>query len=222
MKTLTVLSCKGGTGKTTLALHLAVAAQASGRSVVVADLDRQRSALDWRREREAASPRVVDAKPGALFQMQLGATRLGTDLMIIDTPSSREEEGADAARCADLCLIVVRPHFLDLRAVEASARMVHQLCRPGAFVINQAPAKWTGREAIGRTQVTDMLRPMGLPIAHCDMRMRPAYHLGLPHGRTAQEIEPEGAAACEVASLWRYVEGLLWSETFEEPLLRSA
>lgn len=222
MKTLSILSCKGGTGKTTLALHLAVAAQGAGRGVLVADLDRQRSCLDWRRERGAAEPGVEEAKPGSLFTLQLAAQRLGTELMIIDTASSREEDSAYAIKCADLCLIVVRPHFLDLRAVEASARMVHQLCRPGAFVINQAPAKWTGREAIGRTQVTDMLRPMGLPIAHCDMRMRPAYHLGLPHGRTAQEIEPEGAAACEVASLWRYVEGLLWSETFEEPLLRSA
>ena len=221
MKTLAVLSCKGGTGKTTLALHLAVAAQNDGRSVLVADLDRQRSALDWRREREAPAPRVEDAKSGAIFTMQQGARRLGSDLMIIDTASSREDEAADAARCADLCLVVVRPHFLDLKAVASTARMVRNMNRSGVFVINQAPPRWTARDTPTTAPVMNALRSFGLPVAPGSVRMRDAYHLCLGQGRTVQETEPGGAAACEIDGLWRHVEALLWPE-MAAPLLKTA
>jgi chromosome partitioning protein len=69
------------------------------------------------------------------------------------------------------------------------------------------------------------LRPYGLPVAPVRIRERAAYHQGLGAGRTAQEIEPQGPAACEITSLWSYVEGLLWPAAHErdEPLLaRSA
>ena len=143
MKTLSVLSCKGGTGKTTLALHLAVAAQRAGRSTLVADLDRQRACLDWRRERGEGKPAVEEAKPGSLFTIQQAAQRLGSDLMIIDTASSREEDSAYAIKCADLCLIVVRPSFLDLKSVVGSAQAVLNQCKQAVFIVNRPrPAAW--------------------------------------------------------------------------------
>lgn len=220
MKTLSIISCKGGTGKTTLALHLAVAAQGAGHGVLVADLDRQRSALDWRRERDEVRPNVEEAKPGSLFTLQQAASRLGSDLMIIDTASSREEDSAYAIRSADLCLIVLRPNFLDLRAVVGSAQAVLNQCKQGVFVINQAPAGTAFMD-----DVTRALRPYGLPVAPVRIRERAAYQHSFGAGRTAQEVEPQGPAACEIGQLWSYVEGLLWPVVRErdEPLLaRSA
>jgi chromosome partitioning protein len=216
VKTLSVISCKGGTGKTTLALHLAVAAQAAGHGVLVADLDRQRSALDWRRERDEARPSVEEARPGALFTLQQAAGRLGSDLMIIDTASSREEDTAYAIRSADLCLIPLRPTFLDLKAVVASAQAVLNQCKQGVFVINQAPAG-----AAFMDDVLRALRPYGIPIAPVRIRERAAYQQGFPAGRTAQEIEPQGPAACEIKALWTHVEEMLWTapRELEEPLL---
>lgn len=215
MKTLSVLSCKGGTGKTTLALHLAVAAQRAGRGVLVADLDRQRSAVDWKRERDEARPSVEEAKPGSLFTLQQAAQRLGSDLMVIDTASSREEDSAYAVRCADLCLIVLRPNFLDLKAVVGSAQAVLNQRKEGIFVINQAPAG-----SAGMSDVMAALRPYGFPIAPTYIRQRNAYNQGFGAGRTAQEIEPAGPAASEMAALWSYVDGLLWPAAgAEEPLL---
>jgi chromosome partitioning protein len=214
VKTLSVLSCKGGTGKTTLALHLAVAAQRVGRTVLVADLDRQRSAVDWRRERGEAKPCVEEAKPGSLFTIQQAAQRLGSDLMIIDTASSREEDSAYAIKCADLCLIVLRPNFLDLKSVVASAQAVLNQRKQGIFVVNQAT---TGVGAMG--EVMAALRPYGFPIAPV-IRQRNAYSQGFGHGQTAQEVEPEGPAAGEMAALWTYLDGLLWPPMeAEEPLL---
>jgi chromosome partitioning protein len=63
MKTLAILSRKGGAGKTTLALHLAVQAVAGGRRVALVDMDPQRSAADWWRSREAGVPELAEMEP---------------------------------------------------------------------------------------------------------------------------------------------------------------
>jgi chromosome partitioning protein len=214
LKTLAVLSRKGGTGKTTLALHLAVAAHAAGRSTLLVDLDRQRSALTWRRQRAFSGPRVVDAKPGALFTMQLAAERMGTDLMTIDTSPSGDEDAEQAARVANFCLIVLRPNFLDLRAVEASADLVHRLNRPACFVINQAPPRRGGQEAAAIPETVEALERFGIPVAPIGMRSRIAYQRSLETGHVAQEVEPEGPAAMEIFSLWRWIEEVLWPQEF--------
>ena len=68
-------------------------------------------------------------------------------------------------------------------------------------------------------EVMSVLRPYGFPVAPTPIRMRGAYQQGVGEGRTAQELEPGGAAACEVAQLWTYVEELLWPAVdVEEPL----
>jgi chromosome partitioning protein len=63
MKVLGLLSRKGGAGKTTIALHLAVLAQASGRRTLLVDVDPQRSAAGWWRAREAETPQLVETEP---------------------------------------------------------------------------------------------------------------------------------------------------------------
>jgi chromosome partitioning protein len=214
LKTLAVLSRKGGTGKTTLALHLAVAAHAAGRSTLLVDLDRQRSAVTWRRQRAFSGPRVVDAKPGALFTMQLAAERMNTDLMIIDTSPSGDDDAEQAARCANFCLIVLRPNFLDLRAVEATADLVQRLNRPACFVINQAPPRRGGQEAAAIGETVEALERYGIPVAPIGMRSRIAYQRSLETGHVAQEVDPEGAAAMEIFALWRWVEEVLWPQEF--------
>jgi len=60
MKTVAILSQKGGTGKTTLALHLAVAAERRDISVAVIDLDPQASAAEWKDSRADESPRTPE------------------------------------------------------------------------------------------------------------------------------------------------------------------
>lgn len=216
LKTLAVLSRKGGTGKTTLALHLAVAAHRAGRSTLLVDLDRQRSAMVWRRQRAWSGPRVIDSKPGALFAMQQGAERIDTDLMLIDTSPSGEDDSEQAARCADLCLIVVRPNFLDVRAVEASADLVRGLSRPACFVINQAPPKRGAQEASAIAETVQALSAYGLPIAPIGLRSRIAYQRSLETGMVAQEMEPDSAAAVEIGGLWRWVSDTLWPDEIRQ------
>lgn len=211
MKTLAILSRKGGTGKTTLALHLAVAAGGSGRATLVADIDRQHSAMEWRRQRSGDGPMVEAVKPGALFTRQQDAAREGIDLMIVDTGPSIEEEVEQAVRCADLCLVVARPNFFDIRAVAESAALAARFHRPTLFVLNQAPPRRGGFEAPVVGQAVRALKALGAPVAPIGLRARVAYQYGVSAGLTAQELEGDGSAAHEIAALWRYISGELWT-----------
>lgn len=216
MKTLAILSRKGGTGKTTVALHLAMAAWMSGKGVLLADCDRQGSAQEWRRERTIGGPVVFSTKTAALFATQQAAFRAGRDLMVIDTSPSASEDLAEAVRCADYCLMVLRPSFLDVRAVRETAELVSRFGKPGAFVINQAPPRRNGREMACVGDTVTQLTAMGRPIMPIGLRARIAYQSAVAEGRSVQETDPQSAAALEIGGLWREVEGRLWPSAMPE------
>jgi chromosome partitioning protein len=209
MKTLAVLSRKGGTGKTTLALHLAVAARADGHATLLADMDRQQSAVAWRRQSGRTDPRIEAVKPGALFTRQQDAVREGLDLLIVDTGPNVENDVEQAVRCSDLCLIVARPNFFDLKAVAESAELARQLGKPALFVLNQAPSRRAGVEAPVVAQAVRLLREAS-DVAPVGLRARAAYQHSVAAGLVAQELLPLGPAAREIDGLWRHLEGLLW------------
>lgn len=219
MRTLAVLSQKGGTGKTTLAVHLAVAAWAGRRQVLIADLDPQRSACEWRRARKGPGPALIESKPGAVFVAQQASERAGVDLMVLDTRPSADGDVTEAIRCSDLCLIVLRPSFFDVRATARVVDMIRAMGKAAAFVLNQAPSKRGEREAPAVLETLDGLRALGLPIAPAGLRSRAGYQSSVARGLTAQEAAPAGAAAREIDLLWRHVEQALFAA---RPLPRPA
>jgi len=214
MRTLAVLSRKGGTGKTTVALHLAVEAERAGRKTLVADLDPQRSTSEWYRERvrDMATPLVSEAKVGTLFTQRLGAAREGYDLMVIDTRPSTDLECAEAVRWADLCLIVVRPCYFDLKAITRTVELVGNMNKRGMFLINQAPSRRNGEEPRIISDTFEALLEMGLPVAPVGLRYRAAYQNSVREGRVAQEMDPSSLAALEVQALWGHVSAAIWPE----------
>ena len=213
MRTIALLSSKGGTGKTTVALHLAAAGAASGRKTLVADLDPQRSACDWARDRKSSKPAVMETRAGCLFVAHQAAERGGVELMVLDTAPSAGDEAAQAMRLADLSLIVVRPTALDLRAIARTAEMARRLNRRAVFVINQAPSRRRGREPACIDRAIETLHAYGLPIAPAGLRSRSIYQSALGRGLLAQEADPRSAAAAEVRALWRFAARELWRPT---------
>src|SRR5271166_7046932 len=105
MRTVALLARKGGTGKTTLAVHLAVIAAEAGRRVLLVDTDPQRSAGDWWRVRNADVPRLVECPAKRVGMVLEAAEDDGIDLVVVDTRPSVEADTAEIARLSDLVLI---------------------------------------------------------------------------------------------------------------------
>lgn len=205
MQTVAVMSRKGGAGKTTIAVNLAVAAQARGRRVLLADLDVQRSAVEAMRQRPRMSPAVFEAAPGKLFQLRQVCERERFDLMIIDTPPAPEVDVLEAVRNADFCLLVARPSFLDIAAVARSGEMVRRLGRPYATVLNQAPGLRGGHETPTVLRAAEALRVAGMKPTPVGLRARTTFQSAMALGLAVEEYRPGSPGAQEIERLWAFV-----------------
>lgn len=212
MRTLAVLSRKGGTGKTTVAVHMAVAAQAAGYKTIVADIDPQASACSWygERRKHTQTPEVTAVSTGALFTHRLAASRQGYDLMVIDTRPSTDMECIEAIRWADACLVVVRPAYFDLTAIARTVELVTKMNKKAMFVINQAPSRRAGEEPKVILDTYQTLLDMGLPVAPIGLRYRAAFQNAVRYGKSVTEYDPESLAAYEIEGLWDWLATELW------------
>lgn len=212
MKVLALLSQKGGSGKSTLSLHLAVIAQQKGLRTLLVDCDPQRSAGGWWRAREADTPELVETSPDNLRAVVKAATDDGVDFIVVDTRPSVERDTAEVARVADFALIPTRPSILDLRAIGATVEVVKALERPAAIVLNACPAGRGVGEASVTIEARRGLDGYGLPLLPQAVTMRAALAYALIDGRAVTEFEPDGKAAMELRRVWQWMEQALWAK----------
>lgn len=196
MKTISIISQKGGAGKTTLALNLAGAAEAAGFRTVVIDLDPQASAKGWHDHRGKETPVVISAHASRLDEVLGTARSHGAHLCIIDTAPHSETTALAAAKAADLILIPCRPAILDLRAISSSVDLVQLARKPGLVVLNCVPPRGALAD-----QAEEAIRAYDIPIAPARITQRAALVHSLTAGQTALEYEPEGVAAQEIKAL---------------------
>lgn len=213
MRTIAIIARKGGSGKTTLAVHLALAAHLRGRSTLVADTDAQRSTSQVFKGRKAKGPSVVESAGPKLFALQLAAVREGVNTMIVDTPAAVEEEISHAIVVADLTLLVIRPTFLDLAAAIQTAEIIRRLRKPALIVVNQAPVARAGVEPPAVKKALEALLLMRLPVIPIMLRSRAGYQSALEQGRSVEETDPSSEAAREVAELWEFVETFVFGRS---------
>jgi chromosome partitioning protein len=216
MQTLAVLSHKGGTGKTTVAIHLAVAAHAAGRRTLLVDMDGQRSATAWTKLRAAPGPGFQEARAGTFYFARQSAEKLRTDLMVVDTPANCEADTLEAVRWSDLCLIVIRPSFFDIEGVSRTVEAVKALRRPAAILLNQGPTK--GEGAIIASALSALER-FGLPVLQARLPFRADFQVAVGQGMVAGELEEAGPASSEAAAVWHEIDDRL---TLTSPGLRAA
>jgi chromosome partitioning protein len=211
MKTLAIVSRKGGAGKTTLSAHLAVAAETQGLATAIFDLDPQASATLWADHRGEPFPAVVAAQAPRLPALLAQARARQADLVILDTPPEADAIAAEAAAHADAILIPCRPSALDLDAIGASVRIARAAGKPFYVVINAAPA-----QGVETDETHTAITGAGVELAPVVLHQRKAYAARMHEGRTAQEIEPKGKAAGEIRELLLWVcEKVIMLETEE-------
>jgi chromosome partitioning protein len=217
VKTLAVMSRKGGAGKTTVAVNLALAARAMGVKAVLADADPLRSACEVLRDREEAAGLLFETSAAKLFALTEACRRGGADLLIIDTPAAPEAEVAEAVKVADLCLAVSRPTYLDLAAAVRSVAIIQRLGRAGMIVLNQCATSRNGVEPPSVVKAFEALRFAGLPVTPVALRFRLIYQTAFAHGRSVLEIDRSGAASAEVRHLFTHVWQTLTGEVRAPP-----
>ena len=201
MQIITLAAQKGGVGKTTLAVNLAVAAQAAGIRTALFDLDPQESATAWSERREAELPHVEPISARRLDQAIDAAEANGFALTIIDTPPAAGAEAAAAAQRADLVVIPCRPSLIDLDAIKRTAQLITSTGRAGVVVLNAAPPTASTLLDDART----LAEATGLRVARTVLRERSAYRAAWPYGLGVIEPEPKGKAAQEVAALQKHL-----------------
>ena len=200
MKTIAIVSQKGGSGKTTLALHLAVASAASGHNTAVIDLDPQASAANWSDRREAELPVVLSAHASRLPHEIARVRGIGGEMLYVDTAPHSDSAALEAARTADLVLIPCRPAILDLEAITNTLAFLRTTGTPVLVVLNAIAA--TGQDARLAEHALS-----AHDVETCPVRLgrRIAFARALVTGQAAQEFEPDGKAAREVAELHTFV-----------------
>ena len=195
-------SRKGGAGKTTLASHLAVQAEAAGAGpVALMDTDPQGGLAGWWNARAAATPEWLE--PAGDLPTAVTACRTsGYRTLLIDTPPSLSETIAEVLALADLILVPVQPSPNDLRAVGGTVELAAASGKPMVFVINRA----TVRARI-TTQAVIALSQHGA-VAPVVIHARLDFATSMTDGRTAGELDPASSAG-EVAELWAYLQDRL-------------
>lgn len=204
MKTLIILAQKGGSGKTTLAVHMAVCAARQKRRTALIDIDPQGSAFNWNESRDEgrkldAAKAEVGQIPALLQQAKDG----GIDLAIIDTAPHSDSAAAIAAQYADLVLIPCRPARFDLDAIASTVQIAMVAKKSAAVVINAAPR---GKLA-GEARVA--LERQGITVIDTVLHQRVAYSHAVIDGRSVHEYEPNGKAAAEIDELYNHITRLL-------------
>lgn len=205
MKVLGLLARKGGAGKTTLAIHFAVMAQASGKRVLLVDIDPQRSSAGWWRARDAETPQLVETEPDKLRDILDAARADGIDLVVVDTRPSVEADAVQVAMLADVIMVPTRPAILDLRAILETLNIVKG-SRKAHVVLNACPAPRGTVEAPAASDARRALKAFGVPVAPATISQRATFSHALVGGLAATEAEPRGKGAAEMLALWRYVE----------------
>ena len=199
MLTIAAVSQKGGAGKTTLALNLAVASELAGYPALVVDLDPQASAAAWSDSREAGTPVVVSAQATRLTEVLATAREHGAQLCLVDTAPHAESSALAAARAADLVLVPCRPSILDLRAVTASRDIAALAVTAAVAVLSGVPPRGS---LAGEAE--QALRAHGFTVAPVRIGHRAAFVHAATAGQGVQEYEPRGKAAREIARLYEW------------------
>lgn len=208
MRVLAVASQKGGSGKTTLAGHIAVQAELSGFGpVAILDMDPQGSLSQWRSERPLDTPSFARTDISTLSEDVDAMRSMDINLLIIDTPPAVTETIAEVVRHADLVIIPMRPSPHDIRAAGTTLDLIEKVGKPLIFVLNGAAAR-----AKTTTEAIEALSAAA-PLAPTILHHRADFAASMTDGRTVMEVPGGERSAMEVKELWDYLGETFFSES---------
>ncbi|GAA4222335.1 AAA family ATPase [Sagittula sp. NFXS13] len=198
-KVITVAQQKGGSGKTTLAAHLALGFRAEGKTVALIDLDPQGSLGRWyvtRFENDEASCEGLEFSTSSAWGISMEVRKMANacDIVIVDTPPKVDSDLRPALRVAHLVVVPVSAGHMDLWATEGVMDLAARENRPILLVMNRTRAG----TRLG-AEVNEAAKQLGAPVAEAMIAQRVGYAEAMGHGRGA--LEMRGPAREEIAAL---------------------
>lgn len=216
MKIIVAASTKGGVGKSTLSVCLAMQAVREGHSVFIVDLDPQQStAAWWERAKRPANPMLVTGVESVTLAKHLiEQKQAGRDYFIVDTPGSMMTVIEDALRAADAIAVVVQPSAKDIEAQGAMEGLMMKMGKTdrSLYVLNRCDMRSSlPFEAVATVSTRSVYPPMMVG-------ERVAYVRADLKGGTAPDIDSD--AADEIAALWKGLKGIADAENKLKSALR--
>jgi chromosome partitioning protein len=205
MNVIVFASRKGGTGKSTLAAHLAAHVHRPNRPCLLVDADPQGSLTLWHRLRESGEPPLKNGLRGITGILN-AAEREGAEWVFVDTPPVVSAAVTEMIRAATLVVIPARPGIFDLNAVKETIDVSRRARRPFAVVLNAAPPKRLDEESPMVAQARESLESLGVPVWSGQITNRATFSLALSDGEGAREYDADSHAANEITRLWTAIE----------------
>jgi chromosome partitioning protein len=216
MRTLAFVSQKGGSGKSTIASSVAVAAHQTNEKVCVIDMDPQGSLTNWARLRGAGDIEVLASGGAGLPALLATLERRGVTLALLDTPGVEGAASSAAMRVADLNIVPSRPSLFDLWASARARAALEEIGAKFVFLLNQCPPAQTARVQDG----VEALEEMGRLISPFLARVE--YQDAARRGRGVTELNPSGGAAQEMRGLWQSITARLAEAKVGRPARKAA
>jgi chromosome partitioning protein len=204
MITISLLGQKGGTGKSTLAVGLAVAAARAGHTAALIDLDPQATASNWKDRRTDENPAVVSAQAARLRPTLDTARAGGVEYCFVDTAGRNDDSALSAARSADLVLVPTRPSIVEVETMPGVKDLLRLAGSPPTFIVLNGLHPSAGRTSIEEVHgaIFDLY---GLKVAPVHLCQRNVYAEAMITGKTPQELDETGRAADELARLFGFI-----------------
>ncbi|HEX3972687.1 MAG TPA: ParA family partition ATPase [Stellaceae bacterium] len=198
---VTIAQQKGGAGKTTLAIHLALAWAAGGKRVSIIDIDPQASVSTWfklRHERLGAGSTPIEAVAVSGWRVTNEVERQARehDVVLIDSPPHAETEARIAVRAGALVLVPAQPSPMDLWATKPTLDLARAEKTPALLVLNRVPSRSNLTGAM-----LDAFNALDVPLAETQIGNRIALAAAINEGKGILEYERSGAAAREIKAL---------------------